>query len=281
MVFRNVTNPSALLFFVVLAATPHVDTPPDTTRESKWKDPSAEDLLEGAKLYERHCMSCHGPKGEGGRGPTLAQPKLPRASDPAALMEIISDGIKGTEMPEARFDRDDRRKVAAWVLKLGELPPEIVPGDAERGRKVYFGKGACALCHTAYGRGGAFGPDLGDIGLRRGAAHLRRALIDPGADVPRSFDALRPDVVITQNFLLVRVETRDGRRVTGIRLNEDPFSIQVRDASQQIHSFAKADLTELHKDWGQSSMPAYDHALSKDELDDLVAFLASMKGAVR
>jgi mono/diheme cytochrome c family protein len=196
-------------------------------------------------------------------------------------MKIISDGIKGTEMPEARFDRDDRRKVAAWVLKLGELPPEIVPGDAGRGRKVYFGKGACALCHTMEGRGGAFGPDLGDIGLRRSAAHLRRALVDPGADVPRSFDALRPDVVITQNFLLVRVEARDGRRVTGIRLNEDPFSIQVRDANQRIHSFTKADLTELHKDWGQSPMPAYDRALSKDELDDLVAFLASMKGAAR
>jgi putative heme-binding domain-containing protein len=184
-------------------------------------------------------------------------------------------------MPEARFDRDDRRKVAAWVLKLGEIPTEAVPGDAERGRKLYAGKGACALCHTLEGHGGAFGPDLGDIGVRRSATHLRRALVEPGADVPRSFHYYRPDITITQNFLLVRVATREGRRVTGIRLNEDPFSIQLRDANQQIHSFAKADLAELHKDWGQTPMPSYERVLSKDELDDMVAFLVSLKGPVR
>jgi cytochrome c oxidase cbb3-type subunit III len=271
-------NPGTLLF-VLLAATPHADDPPPTTssRELKWKDPSAEDLIEGAKLYERHCLSCHGPKGEGGRGPTLAQPKLPRATDNVTLMKIIREGVRGTEMPEARFERDDIRKVAAWVLKLGELPPEVVPGDPARGRTVYFGKGACALCHSLEGRGGAFGPDLSDIGLRRGTSHLRRALVEPGADVPRAFSRNGTGVTITQNFLLVRVATKGGRRVTGIRMNEDAFSIQIRDASQQIHSFWKADLAELHKDWGQSPMPGYDRVLSKDELDDMVAFLVSLK----
>jgi cbb3-type cytochrome oxidase cytochrome c subunit len=154
-----------------------------------------------------------------------------------------------------------------------------VPGDSERGRRLYLGKGGCVLCHTLGGFGGAFGPDLSDIGLRRSASHLRRALLEPAADVPRSFEYFRPDITIPQNFVLVRVATRDGRRVTGIRVNEDPFSIQLRDAAQQIHSFEKADLAELHKDWGQSPMPAYDRTFSTEELDDVVAFLASRKSA--
>lgn len=268
-------NLQALLFVLFAATSPHAEAPP--ARTLPWKEPTADDLAQGQRLYERHCLSCHGPKGEGGRGPTLATPKLPRASDPAALMKIIKDGIKGTEMPEARFA--EVRQVAAWVLKLGELPPEIVPGDPERGRRLYAGKGACAMCHTIEGRGGAFGPDLGDIGLRRSASHLRRALVEPAADVPRSFSFYRPDITIPQNFLFVRAVTRDGRRVTGIRLNEDTFSIQLRDAAQQVHSFAKAELKELNKDWGQTPMPAYDRVFSKDELDDVVAFLASLKSS--
>jgi cytochrome c oxidase cbb3-type subunit 3 len=270
------TSLSAVAFVLLAATTPHADAPPPR-RTPAWKEPTAEDLAEGQRLYERHCLSCHGPKGEGGRGPTLATPKLPRAADPAALMKIIKDGIKGTEMPEARFA--EVRQVAAWVLKLGELPPEVVPGDPERGRRLYAGKGACAMCHTLDGRGGAYGPDLSDIGLRRSASHLRRALVDPAGDVPRSFQFYRADITIPQNFLLVRAVTRDGRTVTGIRMNEDTFSIQVRDAAQQVHSFYKSDLRELHKDWGQTPMPAYDRVLSKEELDDMVAFLASLKSS--
>ena len=262
------------LAFVFLAASPHVEPPP-TRRPMTWTAPTAEDLAVGARLYERHCLSCHGPKGEGGRGPTLATAKLPRAADPPTLMKVIKDGIKGTEMPEARFA--EVRQVAAWVLKLGELPAEPVPGDAQRGRKLYFGKGACAMCHTVGGRGGAFGPDLSDIGLRRSVSHLRRALLEPAADVPRSFSFYRPDITIPQNFLLVRLVARDGRRITGIRMNEDTFSIQVRDAAQQIHSFQKSELSELSKDWGQSPMPAYDRVFTSGELDDVVAFLASLK----
>src|SRR4051794_3030240 len=60
---------------------------------------------QGRKLYEVHCSACHGPKGEGGKGPTLAQPTLPRAGDDASLLRIIRAGIDGTEMPRARMER--------------------------------------------------------------------------------------------------------------------------------------------------------------------------------
>src|SRR5690349_10986554 len=66
---------------------------------------SPAELDRGRRLFETHCAPCHGPRGEGGKGPTLAQPSLPRASDDASLLRIIRGGIDGTEMPGARLER--------------------------------------------------------------------------------------------------------------------------------------------------------------------------------
>src|SRR5579864_200336 len=61
-------------------------------------------LEQGHRLFTTHCASCHGPNGEGGKGPTLAQPNLPRASDDESLKRIITSGIQGTEMPHAEME---------------------------------------------------------------------------------------------------------------------------------------------------------------------------------
>ncbi len=240
---------------------------------------SASGLAQGERLYQVHCAGCHGPKGEGGGGPTLATPKLTRAPTEELLIRVIAEGIPGTEMPRSRLEREQIKQIAAFVRGLGQLPPERIPGDSERGKQLYLATGGCAQCHAINGRGGAFGPDLTEIGLRRGARYLRTALTDPGADVPKSFVAFRSDASIPENFLQVRVVTKDGRRLTGTRVNEDTFSIQFRDSANRIHSFYKSDLAELHKDWGKSSMPDYRDVFSKEELDDVVAFLVSLRGA--
>ena len=83
---------------------------------------------------------------------------------------------------------------------------------------------------------------------------------------------------VPEDFLQVRVTTRDGRRLTGVRLNEDAFSIQLRDLSDQVHSFWKNEIAELSKDHGQSPMPGYGTLLTAAEIDDLVAYLASLQG---
>lgn len=237
---------------------------------------SADDLAQGERLFQLHCAGCHGPKGEGGKGPNLAVSRLARAAADEELVRVITEGIDGTEMPTSRIDKDQIKQVASFVRQLGVLPPEPVPGNAQRGEQLYFSKGNCTQCHAIQGRGGAFGPDLTGIGMRRGAGYLRAALTDPEADVPKGFSAFGPDASIPENFLLLRITTKDGQRLTGMRVNEDTFSIQLRDSSGRVRSFFKSELTELQKDWGKSPMPGYREVFSDKELDDMVAFLASL-----
>lgn len=224
------------------------------------------DRARGNKLFVAHCALCHGIGGTGGRGPSLNQPDLRRAADSRALIQIIQNGIQGTEMPEA-WQMTDReiRQVAGYVRSLGRTAVVKLPGDPVKGKEYYEAKGGCATCHIVSGRGGTMGPDLTDIGARRSAAYLREALIDPGAAVP-------------EGFLVVSIATRDGQKVRGIRSNEDSFTIQLRDASNVFHSFRKLDLTELKKEFGASMMPDYRDALAVSEIDDLVAYLAGLRG---
>src|SRR5215470_7169991 len=144
----------ALFFFIpVIAAA--------AGAEPKVKLPGGRnDLANGEKLFQNHCALCHGLKGEGGRGPMLTQAKLSRAPDDAALLKVIEDGIRGTEMPGADSMSDhEMAQTAAYVRSLGRVPLKPVPGDPTHGEEVYRTKGNCAGCHVIRGEGGIAGPD--------------------------------------------------------------------------------------------------------------------------
>ncbi len=72
--------------------------------------------------------------------------------------------------------------------------------------------------------------------------------------------------------------TRDGRRLTGVRVNEDTFSIQFRDAGGTLYSFFKEELAELATGDGKTAMPSFRERLEAAALDDLVAYLVSLEG---
>lgn len=239
---------------------------------------SAIDLAKGGRLFQVHCASCHGVRGEGDRGPSLDGPHHLRAPTDEAFLKIIANGIPGTEMPRFTLADEESASIVAWVRQLSRLPVELVPGSPARGARLYATKGACAVCHFLRGQGGALGPDLTEIGLRRGAAYLRTALREPHAQVPKIISAYPYNSRQVGNFLFVRVVSKGGETIAGVRLNEDTFSIQLRDLSGRFHSFYKSELSELHKDWGWSPMPAYGAVFSEDEVFDVVAFLTSMKG---
>jgi cytochrome c oxidase cbb3-type subunit 3 len=233
----------------------------------------------GETLFRQHCAPCHGAKGDGGRGANLAVRKLPRAPDDATLGAIIAQGIPGTEMPATRMIDTERMELIAYVRGLAQTQAAQAAGDRARGEQLFWGKGNCGQCHTVGPRGGRVGPDLSNIGERRGPANLRQSVLDPEAETPENFAQYRKVIYMPDNYLRVRVVTSDGKQIAGARVDEDTFTIQIRDDASNIYSFRKDQLQELHEDWGKSPMPSYRGVFSEAELGDVIAYLSSLTGA--
>jgi putative heme-binding domain-containing protein len=236
---------------------------------------SAADIENGKQLFLA-CSRCHGLEGGGGEGPNLNRPAT-RARDDQALLAIIRDGIPDRGMPGFRqFTNGELHALVSYVHSLSRTGETATTGSADKGKLVY-NRLDCSGCHIVAGEGGILGPELTHVGALRATAYLREAILDPGAALPRG---------VTQvlgrgfnEFLPVRVVTRDGREVRGLRVNEDSFTIQIRDAGARLYSFRKADLRELNKELGASLMPDYKNKVSPSELDDLVAYLSSLGDA--
>jgi len=225
----------------------------------------AADLERGKRLFASSCAPCHGPAGAGGRGANLARPKLPRATDDRALFQILKEGIPGTEMPGAWSMTDHEIwQVAAHVRTLGRVAPEKVAGDPAAGHNIFRAQG-CAGCHLLGLECGRMGPPLTEVGLRRGAAYMRAKLLDPPSALP-------------EEFTMVDITTGAGQHISGIVLNEDTYSIQVRDLTDHLHSFWKHDLTTLEKHNDRTPMPSFRGRVNDRELDDLIAYLVSLRG---
>lgn len=229
---------------------------------------TAADLARGKKLYLGGCTYCHGPTGDGGKGADLSRQELVRAKSDGDLARIIENGIPGTEMPAAwHMTRREVTQVAAFVRSLAKVDVRAVPGNAARGKAIYAKQG-CGGCHTikqdAHYSGGYMGPDLSSIGLKRNAAHLREAVVDPAASLP-------------DGFVPATVVTKAGKTVKGRRVHEDTFSVAVRDGAGNNHAFAKDEVKSITLDLKTSPMPSYKDKVTGADLDDLVAYLVSLK----
>jgi cytochrome c oxidase cbb3-type subunit III len=223
------------------------------------------DLANGKRLFGGQCAPCHGITGGGGKGANLAVPRLKHAADNQELVAVIRGGIEGTGMLEAwQLNESELIQVAGYVRSLGSVAASAIPGDPAKGRAIYEARG-CSGCHIVAGNGSSLGPELTEVGARRGAAYLRKKLVDPSEETP-------------DGFVIARAVTHDAREVRGIRVNEDSFTIQIKDAANRFHSFRKSELVQLEKDSTRSLMPAFAATLSPAELDDLVAYLASLRG---
>ncbi len=133
-----------------------------------------------------------------------------------------------------------------------------------RGASVYAAKG-CASCHMVAGDGEGIGPELTAIGARRNGGYLRQTLLHPAQSPPEGFE-------------YVAAVTSEGTTIRGISVNEDSFTIQLKDLQGKFYSFRKSNLKELRKLKQESPMPSYERSLNAAELDDLVAYLAGLRG---
>jgi putative heme-binding domain-containing protein len=224
-------------------------------------DPARVDL--GAKVYGSLCTTCHGPSGDLVAGVNLSTGQFKRATSDLDVMNVILKGIPGTAMPANNLGNADLLGVIAYIKVMKDYGArKVIVGDAARGRTVFETAGGCLGCHRVNHVGSYLGPDLSEIGAARSAAMLEDTLLDP---VSSARPANRS----------IRAVTRNGTVVTGRRLNEDTWSVQIMDSHEKLVSLWKPDLKEYTVI--ASTMPSFKDKLSVADRADVIAYLLSLR----
>jgi putative heme-binding domain-containing protein len=199
----------------------------------------------------------------------------------AELLRAVDVG----RIPAADFTIDELRDVAAlhspevealvhkhWG-NVGPATPEAKladvrrlnndlragPGDQSAGRALFTKH--CATCHRLFGEGGAVGPDLTHAN-RADRNYLLVSIVDPSN-------------VIRREYVSYRLETKDGRGLTGVIAEQTPARVTLLDAKGERTDVPRGEITSL--DESPVSLMPEDllKGLKPQELRDLFAYLQS------
>jgi cytochrome c oxidase cbb3-type subunit III len=236
----------------------------------------------GEYEFRINCALCHGLGARGGgRGPDLTRARKKHAQSDAELFQVISNGIPGTAMPAngtngqgVGMTDEEIWQIITYIHSVEVKAPEKPLGDAAHGKQLFYGDANCSLCHMVDGKGGRVGPELTEVGESRTPAAIIDSVRNPSRRLAWGLSEATKE--FPQEYETVTVVTADGKEIKGVALNEDNFSVQMMDGSEQIHLFEKDKLRSFRKS-RKSFMPVYTpEQLSDKDLDDIVAFLISV-----
>ncbi len=174
----------------------------------------------GERIFREkgQCTTCHG-IGRAGRGPDLAGiggragSRKPGTSTKAYLIEALLDPgafvvpgfpniMPRIDRPPIGLNRSELWATVAYLESLGgtvdvrleDIPATAgggaaaaaatlqLPGDPQRGRAVFAGKGTCIACHRAGTLGGSqVGPDLSQIGASQTVEYVMGKILNPAS----------------------------------------------------------------------------------------------------
>jgi PQQ-dependent dehydrogenase (methanol/ethanol family) len=218
---------------------------------------------DAAKLFDQRCSACHGEDASGSdRAPALSGSRRLRTRSTGEIHDIIQKGTP-TGMPPFPLPEDQLQALAVWIRSMNATAFDAhPPGDAAAGERFFFGKGGCAACHTAMGRGRSVGPDLTGIGRQVTLADLTRKLTNPSAR-------------ILDSYVTIAVRLRDGSTVRGFARKETLHSLQLQTLDGRLLLLADGEY-EITGREKTSAMPPL--AATAEEERDLLAFLSSLGG---
>lgn len=220
----------------------------------------AGDATRGKTIFEGkgNCTSCHAISGVGGTsGPDLGAPAGGRGGRGgiAAIPGAPGGGAPPAGAPPA----------------AGGAAAGAAGGRGARGGAGGPGGGRGAGAPAAPPAGGApaaaQAPRGGGGGGRGGnnapnPAQIERSIIDPSAEM-------------AAQYRIFQVVTKQNVTAKGTLLNQDTFSVQMRDSNDRLMSYWKSDLKEFG--FQPSPMPSYKDKLSPQEIADVVAYLVSLR----
>jgi putative heme-binding domain-containing protein len=266
----------AAVFALASQQNAPADPPRPGNRQSGGANPALDPaaMAEGQAMFRGLCSGCHGGAGRGGKGPDLTDTRWIHGSTDADIARVIENGVLNTTMKKLgdALKPEQIRKLIAYIRSLARAPGETtwkpyLLGDPQVGRTLFFdskSKAQCAKCHRVGAEGGRIGPALDRIASRRAPEFVMESILEPSKDIAPEYEA-------------VAVATKDGRVITGLRVNETNFSIQLYEENGRFHSLLKRDLDDL-KVLKKSLMPEnVAELLTVKELHDVFAYLMSLQ----
>jgi cytochrome c oxidase cbb3-type subunit 3 len=236
------------------------------------EDPAAVDR--GSKLYLANCGGCHGPSARGGVGaPDLLRSLLVLDDEKGILIApVLRNGRPDAGMPKPNLTEPQITDIVAWLHlqtyaaghRTTYAYQDVLTGNPQKG--AAFFNATCAGCHSVTG-------DLKGIGARYDAFTLQARWLQPrgGRGGGRGPDSSASAIKVT-------VTLASGQKVSGTLDRIDDFSVSLRDASGEYHSFTR-----------EGSVPAVEtHDPLKPHLDllakytdadihNVTAYLATLK----
>lgn len=229
---------------------------------------SPDDRARGAFFFRSQCASCHGADATGGAGgPNLTTGTFRHAASDEGLFKVITKGVAGTPMPGFSMNGREIWQIVGFLRSLSATRmAEQSKGDVAKGKSLVAAQ-KCSGCHWLNGAGAPRGLDLTVVGARLSVGELKRALTEPSAEV-------------APQYWLWEGKLKSGETIKGHRLNEDTFSLQIMDSAGKLRGVDKAVLAEQKLE-RRSAMPSFKDKLSEAQINDIVAYLVTLKGEAR
>ena len=220
----------------------------------------------GSSLFIQRCAFCHGRDAGGGEtGPDLTRSKLVAADDKGdKILPVVRNGRPEKGMPRFDLPDSDLAALAAFIHdqatkaasqnggRRGVDLSDLQTGNAEAGKRYFYGAGRCASCHSPTG-------DLAGIAQRFQGLQLERLMLYP--------EHVRPKIVVT---------LPSGETVSGELAYRDEFTVGLRETSGRYRSWP-ASQVKYHID-----APAEVHAAllgkyTDADIHNLMSYLQTLR----
>jgi putative heme-binding domain-containing protein len=177
----------------------------------------------------------------------------------AALRQFPEEVKRSAEPVLARLAQREHEQ-ETYLAELVERTLGV-PGNAERGRQVFFSaKVGCSSCHRMESQGGAIGPDLSFVGRYRDPRALLEAIVFPSSTIVPEYRGL--------NLI-----TKEGQTITGLVVSQTEEALFVRTSQLAEVRLARGQIEEVAPA-NVSLMPqGLEKSMTDQEFADLLEFL--------
>lgn len=188
------------------------------------------------------------------------------ARPPAIQLDIIEAASQRSE-PEIIKALADYHSQQDPADPLASFRPALAGGDTARGRSVFYNHGAaqCTRCHFGQkGRkGGIAGPDLWNVGTLHEPSYLLESIVQPAAHIAPGYGT-------------VSLTLKDQTIVVGTLHQENEKDVTITSLTDgKKTSYPRDEIAAMSQPI--STMPPMAGILTKPEIRDLIAYLASLK----